>query len=70
MLTLDVVKAMSLVFYRDGVLGSTIPVQEGQNAGGVSLTLIKSPVRTRHVYALLPRRAKYLTRCVCSPRAV
>ena len=33
-LTLDVVKAMSLVFYRDGVLGSTIPVQEGQNAGG------------------------------------
>lgn len=43
MLTLDVVKAMSLVFYRDGVLGSTIPVQEGQNAGGVSLTLIKIP---------------------------
>lgn len=42
-LTLDVVKAMSLVFYRDGVLGSTIPVQEGQNAGGVSLTLIKIP---------------------------
>lgn len=42
-LTLDVVKAMSLVFYRDGKLGSTVPVEEGQNAGGVSLTLIKVP---------------------------
>ena len=42
-LSLDVVKAMSLVFYRDGKLGSTVPVEEGQNAGGVSLTLIKVP---------------------------
>ena len=42
-LTLDVVKAMSIVFYRDGKLGSTVPVEEGQNAGGVSLTLIKVP---------------------------
>ena len=42
-LTLDVVKAMSLVFYRDGKLGSTVPVEEGQSAGGVDLTLIKIP---------------------------
>lgn len=42
-LTLDVVKAMSIVFYRDGKLGSTVPVEEGQSAGGVNLQLIKIP---------------------------
>lgn len=42
-LTLDVVKAMTIVFYRDGKLGSAVSVEEGQNAGGVNLTLIKVP---------------------------
>lgn len=43
-LSLDVIKAMSLLFYCDGKLvGDTVQIEEGQVAGGVGLSLISIP---------------------------
>ena len=42
-LSLDVVKAMSIGIYRDGVLLETLAVEEGQSASGIGLSLIKIP---------------------------
>lgn len=42
-LSLDVIKALSIALYRDGVLQETIAVKEGQDASGVGLSLIKLP---------------------------
>lgn len=42
-LTLDVVKAMGIGFYRDGHLVNVRPVEEGQDASGVGLKLIQIP---------------------------
>ncbi|MDE5987506.1 MAG: hypothetical protein K2H16_09575 [Prevotella sp.] len=44
LLSLDVIKAYAIQFYRDGEkIGDPIPVTEGQNAGALSLSLIKIP---------------------------
>lgn len=44
LLSLDVIKAYAIQFYRDGEkLGDPVPVTEGQNAGALSLSLIKIP---------------------------
>lgn len=44
LLSLDVIKAYAIQFYRDGKkLGYPVPVTEGQNAGALSLSLIKIP---------------------------
>lgn len=44
LLSLDVIKAYAIQFYRDGKkLGDPVPVTEGQNAGALSLSLIKIP---------------------------
>ena len=43
-LSLDVIEAMTIQFYRDGVkLGNPVPVEEGVDASGVGLSLIKIP---------------------------
>jgi len=42
-LSLDVIKAMAIGFYRDGALVGTLPVKEGQNGSGVTLSLIQIP---------------------------
>lgn len=44
LLSLDVIKAYAIQFYRDGdKLGDPVPVTEGQDAGALSLSLIKIP---------------------------
>lgn len=43
LLSLDVVKALAIGFYRDGELVGTVSVKDGQAAGGVNLGLIKVP---------------------------
>ena len=43
-LSLDVIELMTIQFYRDGVkLGDPVPVEEGVDASGVGLSLIKIP---------------------------
>lgn len=42
-LSLDIIKAMVIGFYRDGQLVGTQPVKEGQNGSGVTLSLIQIP---------------------------
>lgn len=42
-LTLDIIKAMSIGFYRDGKLLGVKAVQEGQDGSGVTLKLIQIP---------------------------
>jgi len=42
-LSLDIVKAMVIGFYRDGELVGTVPVKEGQDGSGVTLSLIQIP---------------------------
>ncbi|MBO4871699.1 MAG: hypothetical protein J5565_06945 [Muribaculaceae bacterium] len=43
LLDLDVVNAFAIAFYLEGQLVQTVPVQAGQNAGGVGLSLITIP---------------------------
>lgn len=40
-LSLDVIKAMAVAFFRDGNFVGSAPVREGQNASGVNLSLIQ-----------------------------
>lgn len=42
-LSLDVIKALSIEVYRDGELLETLPVENGQSASGIGLSLIKIP---------------------------
>lgn len=42
-LSLDVIKAFSIGFYRDGKLQGVVPVREGQNGSGVTLKLLQIP---------------------------
>ena len=42
-LSLSVIQAMAIGFYRDGKLVGTAAVSNGQNAGGVSLSLVNIP---------------------------
>ncbi len=42
-LSLDIIKAMVIGFYRDGNLVGTQPVKEGQDGSGVTLSLIQIP---------------------------
>lgn len=42
-LSLDVIKALSIGVYRDGELLETLPVENGQSASGIGLSLIKIP---------------------------
>ena len=42
-LSLDVIKAMSIWFYRDGEVVDTQPVEEGLSASGLGLSLISIP---------------------------
>ncbi|MDE7413483.1 MAG: T9SS type A sorting domain-containing protein [Muribaculaceae bacterium] len=42
-LSLDVVKAMAIGFYRDGELVKVVPAKEGQDGSGVTLSLIQVP---------------------------
>ncbi|MCM1116163.1 MAG: hypothetical protein NC342_01315 [Pseudoflavonifractor sp.] len=42
-LSLDVVKAMAIGFYRDGELIGVVPVEDGQSGGGINLGLINIP---------------------------
>lgn len=42
-LSLDVIKAMAIMVYDNGVLKKTYPVEEGQNAGVLDLNLIQIP---------------------------
>ncbi len=42
-LSLDVIKALSIGVYRDGELLETLPVETGQSASGIGLSLIKIP---------------------------
>lgn len=39
-LSLSIVKAMAIGFYRDGQLITTVPVKEGQDASGLNLSLV------------------------------
>jgi len=39
-LTLDIIKALAIGFYRDGKLIGTAPVKEGQEASGLTLSLV------------------------------
>lgn len=43
LLDLDIVSAFAITFYLEGQLVQTVPVQTGQNAGGVGLSLITIP---------------------------
>lgn len=42
-LDLSVIQAMAIGFYRDGELVGTVAVKDGQNAGGINLSLINIP---------------------------
>ena len=42
-LSLDVISALSISFYRDGKLVKTVAVQEGQSGSGVNLKLVNIP---------------------------
>lgn len=42
-LSLDVIKALSISFYRDGELKQTVPIEDGQDAAGVNLKLVNIP---------------------------
>ena len=42
-LDLSVIQAMAIGFYRDGKLVGTVAVKDGQNAGGINLSLVNIP---------------------------
>lgn len=42
-LSLDLIKALSISFYRDGKLIETVPVSEGQDGAGINLSLVNIP---------------------------
>lgn len=46
LLSLDIIKAFAIAFYKDGSLIKTVAVEAGQNIGGVGLSLITIPGST------------------------
>lgn len=59
LLTLDVIKAYSIGFYRDGVLQGVKAVREGQDGSGVTLKLLQIP-GTDNVSIMLTAQSDWL----------
>ena len=58
-LSLDVIKAFSIGFYRDGKLQGVVPVREGQNGSGVTLKLLQIPGSDK-ICAMLTAKSDWL----------
>lgn len=63
-LSLDVIKALSIGVYRDGELLETLPVENGQSASGIGLSLIKIP-GSEDACAYLTIKPKYIFDELC-----
>lgn len=58
-LSLDVIKAFSIGFYRDGKLQGVVPVREGQDGSGVTLKLLQIP-GSDNICAMLTAESDWL----------
>ena len=58
-LSLDVIKAFSIGFYRDGKLQGVVPVREGQNGSGVTLKLLQIP-GSDNICAMLTAESRWV----------